>query len=67
MKNTGNVIATLLGGMLVGSALAMLFTPKSGPELRGQIKDFIDDQVDKAKEKAAQVKEAIKEAECACE
>ena len=67
MKNTGNVIATLLGGMIVGSALAMLFPPKSGPELRGQIKDFIDDQVDKAKEKAAQVKEAIKEAECACE
>ena len=38
MKNTGIVIASLVGGMIIGSALTMLFTPQSGAELRKQIK-----------------------------
>ena len=37
MKNTGIVIASLVGGMIIGSALTMLFTPQSGAELRKQI------------------------------
>ena len=49
MKNTGIVIASLLGGMIVGSALTMLFTPQSGPELRGKIKDLIDDEIEKVR------------------
>lgn len=49
MKNTGITIVSLVGGMIVGAALAMLFTPQSGPETRKQIKDFIDDEVDKVK------------------
>lgn len=51
MKNTGIIIASLLGGMIVGSALTMLFTPQSGPELRGKIKDFVDEEVKKARAK----------------
>ena len=47
MKNTGIVIASLVGGMIIGSALTMLFTPQSGAELRKQIKDLIGDEVDK--------------------
>lgn len=67
MKNTGIVIVSLLGGMIVGSALTMLFTPHSGPEMRRQIKDFIDDEVDRMKEKVEQVKEQIEEARCKCD
>ena len=43
MKNTGIAIVSLVGGMIIGSALTMLFTPQSGPELRQKIKDSIDD------------------------
>ena len=60
MKNTGIIIASLLGGMIVGSALTMLFTPQSGPELRGKIKDFVDDEVKKARAK-------LDGKECECE
>lgn len=49
MKNTGIVIASLLGGMIVGSALTMLFTPHSGEEMRKHIKDFIDDELEKVR------------------
>lgn len=49
MKNTGIIIASLLGGMIVGSALTMLFTPQSGPELRGKLKNFIDEEVEKVR------------------
>ena len=45
MKNTGIAIVSLVGGMIIGSALTMLFTPQSGPELRQKIKDSIDDEI----------------------
>lgn len=71
MKNTGIVIVSLIGGMIVGSALAMLLTPQSGPELRRHIKDFIDDEVEKAKERAEKIHDKIKseldEARCKCD
>lgn len=59
MKNTGIVIASLIGGMVVGSAIALLLTPQSGPELRQQIKDFIDKQSDKVHEKLDKVHEKV--------
>ncbi len=62
---------SLLGGMVVGSALAMLLTPQSGPELRTKIKDWVEEEVDKAKTKAEklqqQIKSQIDEARCHCE
>ena len=67
MKNTGTVIASLIGGMLVGSALAMLMTPQSGPELRRRIKDAIDEGVRKAKNKAAELENEYDEHRCNCE
>ncbi len=71
MKNTGIFIVSLIGGMVVGSALAMLLTPQSGPELRRQIKDFIDDEVDKVKDRAEKIHDKIKaeidEARCKCD
>ena len=39
MKNTGIAIVSLVGGLIIGSALTMLFTPQSGPELRRKIKE----------------------------
>ena len=56
MKNTGIVIASLVGGMIIGSALTMLFTPQSGAELRKQIKDLIGGEVDKVREKVGEVR-----------
>ncbi|MDE7006492.1 YtxH domain-containing protein [uncultured Alistipes sp.] len=67
MKNTGIIITSLLGGLIVGSALTMLFTPQSGPETRKQIKDFINDEIDKMKNQVDKVHEQIEEARCKCE
>ncbi len=50
MKKTGTVLLSLLGGAIVGSAVAMLFTPHSGPEMRRRIKGFVDDEMEKVKE-----------------
>lgn len=49
MKNTGIAIVSLVGGMIVGSALTMLFTPQSGPDLRSKLKDMIDEEVEKVR------------------
>ncbi|MBR5849513.1 MAG: YtxH domain-containing protein [Alistipes sp.] len=70
MKNTTMCVASLLGGLIIGSALAMLFTPQSGPELRHHIKGFVDDEVSKLKTKADAVhdklKAEIEAARCKC-
>ncbi len=67
MKNTGIIITSLLGGLIVGSALTMLFTPQSGSETRKQIKDFINDELDKMKNQVDKVHEQLEEARCKCE
>ena len=67
MKNTGIAIVSLVGGLIIGSALTMLFTPPSGPELRRKIKDSIDDEIERVKNKLNEVEEQIEEARCRCE
>ena len=67
MKNTGIILASLLGGLIVGSALTMLFTPQSGPETRKQITDFINDEIDKMKSQVDKVHDKIEEARCHCD
>lgn len=67
MKNTGIVIASLVGGMILGSALTMLFTPQSGADLRRQIRDLLDNEVEKLRDKVEQVEEMIEKARCRCE
>ncbi len=67
MKHTGICIASLVGGMLIGSALAMFLTPQSGPELRHRVKDLFDDEIQRVKEKVKMVEEQIEEARCRCE
>ncbi len=66
MKNTGIVIVSLVGGLIIGSALTLLFTPQSGPELRRKIKDTLDSEIDRMKSKLSEVEEQIEEARCRC-
>ena len=67
MKNTGIIITSLLGGLIVGWALTMLFTPQSGMETRKQIKDFLTDEIDRMKDKVQKVHDQIEDARCKCE
>ena len=67
MKNTGIAIVSLVGGMIIGSALTMLFTPQSGPELRQEIKDSVADGIDKGKDKLGKGAREIEEARCKCD
>ncbi|HIV32573.1 MULTISPECIES: YtxH domain-containing protein [unclassified Alistipes] len=67
MKNTGIAIVSLVGGLIIGSALTMLFTPQSGPELRRKIKESLGDEIDRMKEKLNEVEEQIEQARCKCD
>lgn len=42
MKNTGGVLAALLGGAVVGAALGILLAPDKGSETRAKIVDEFD-------------------------
>lgn len=66
MKNTGIAIVSLVSGLIIGSALTMLFTPQSGPDMRKHLKDLIDDEVDRMKEKVEEVQDRLEEARCKC-
>ena len=67
MKNTGIAIVSLVGGLIIGSALTMLFTPQSGPELRRKIKESLGDEIDRMKETLNEVEEQIEQARCKCD
>ena len=45
------------GGLLIGSIAAALFTPKTGPELRRQLKENANKTSDNMKSKAEKAKE----------
>ena len=47
MKNTTLSIVSLLGGMLIGSALTLALTPKTGEEMRNLVRDFLNDEIGK--------------------
>lgn len=57
---------SMLCGMMVGSAIAMLLTPKTGPEMRKKIKDMVDTGSDKIHDKLHEVKEKFEEGVCQC-
>ena len=59
MKHTCYCFATLLGGMVIGSALAMLLTPKSGPEMRDAIKGLVEKEIDKVRCKCEELKDEL--------
>jgi len=42
MKNSIGIIAALLGGVVVGGVLGLLFAPESGEETRKKIVDILE-------------------------
>ncbi len=58
--SVGTILISFLAGAAVGSGLALLFAPKSGREMREQIKDLSDDAVGKIREYARDAQEKIR-------
>jgi gas vesicle protein len=53
-RNVGLLVAGFALGALAGTVLGLLFAPKSGKELREEIKEKSGEYYDKAKEKAGE-------------
>ena len=58
----GTVLVSFVAGAAIGAVLALLYAPKSGEEMRGDIADLTEDAVDKIKEYAKEAQEKIKAA-----
>lgn len=59
MKNYGLSLLSFLGGAVVGAAVAMLVTPKSGPAMRESIREFVNDELSKMSKKCADAGHSI--------
>ncbi|UFS71606.1 YtxH domain-containing protein [Geomonas sp. RF6] len=57
---TGTVLLSFLAGAAVGVGAALLFAPKTGEEMRGQIRDLTDDAVGKIKDYASDAQTRIR-------
>lgn len=53
------IVISFLAGAAIGSGLALLFAPKTGREVREQIKDLTDDAVDRIREYARDAQDKI--------
>ena len=49
MKNSGICICSVLGGIIAGSIVTMLVTPKNGREMRESIRDFVNGELNRIK------------------
>jgi gas vesicle protein len=56
------IVISFLAGAAIGSGLALLFAPKTGREMRDQIRDVTEDAVDKIRDYAKDAQEKIKSA-----
>ena len=61
MKNTTLCIFSVLGGMVLGSAVALALAPKTGQEMRSFVRDFLNEEIDKWREA---YKESIPSCDC---
>lgn len=61
MKNTTLCIFSVLGGIALGSAVALALAPKTGEEMRGFVRNFLNDEIDKWR---AAYKEAMPTCDC---
>jgi len=59
---TGTVLVSFVAGAAIGAGLALLYSPKSGQEMRETITDFAEYAVDKIKEYTKEAQEKIKSA-----
>ena len=59
MKNPGINLATLIGGMIIGSAVTMLCATDKGKEFRRKVKAFV-------KEETQKMKSEISALHCSC-
>lgn len=59
-SSLATVVVSFLAGAAIGSGLALLFAPKTGREVREQIRDLTDDAVDKIRDYARDAQEKIK-------
>ena len=57
MKQSGLCIITLLGGAMIGAAITMLITPKTGRQMRDSIRDFVNDEWERMRCKCNDEKE----------
>ena len=64
MKNSTVSILSLLGGMVIDSALALAFTPKTGAEMRSLVRNFVTDEIKKLRKGCH---EGDAECECGCD
>lgn len=51
------VVGAMLGGAILGAAIALLVAPRSGEETRAAIKHYMDDEIDKYRCKCRDVTE----------
>lgn len=60
MDSTITVLASFATGAALGAGLALLYAPKSGRELRGEIADLSKDLAEKVKDFSKDAQEQIK-------
>lgn len=61
MKHTTVCIFSVLGGMVIGSAVALALAPKTGQDMRNFVRDFLNEEIDKWR---AVYKEAMPSCDC---
>jgi gas vesicle protein len=65
MNNLFKGAALFIGGALAGATVALLLSPKTGEEVREQIKDFADETKKRMQEYCEQLKQDLSEANAA--
>lgn len=61
MKESGLCIISFIGGILVGSAVTMFVTPKSGKEMRGSIRDLVNGELEKIRCRCNDIEQEMEE------
>ncbi len=51
MKNTSTTVCSLLGGIVIGSAITCFYKSHKGEKMRQCIKDFVDEHMEEIKSK----------------
>ncbi len=61
MASNGDLFKGFIIGSILGTALGLLFAPKSGSDIRKDLRDESDELLDKAKEELEKVKKDLGE------